>query len=308
MQVNAIIECENLRYSYNKTEVLHGIDFTIQHGGIVGLLGKNGAGKSTTINILMGFLQPDSGRCSVLGYPSHSIPSAQRQHISLLHEGFVQYDFMTIEEIEQFYASFYPAWDKSLYYDLVNRLDVPKTRRISRLSCGQRSQVTLGLILAQRAKVMILDDYSLGLDVGYRHLFLEFLRDYVDKHETTVLLTSHIVQELDSFLDRIIILQKGRIIANESKKDFMRSFFRYDLQLPLSVTADCTPEKFLANLEKRQKILRAEMGKNSLSVFTPLQQEELHQLLAEAGYDKTAPIHNTPMNFEEAFVGLTGRY
>ncbi|PIE74347.1 MAG: hypothetical protein CSA19_00180, partial [Deltaproteobacteria bacterium] len=116
------------------------------------------------------------------------------------------------------------------------------------------------------------------------------------------------VQELDSFLDRIIILQKGRIIANESKKDFMRSFFRYDLQLPLSVTADCTPEKFLANLEKRQKILRAEMGKNSLSVFTPLQQEELHQLLAEAGYDKTAPIHNTPMNFEEAFVGLTGRY
>lgn len=115
MQVNPIIECENLRYSYNKTEVLHGIDFTMQYGRIVGLLGKNGAGKSTTINILMVFLQPDSGRCSVLGHPSHSIPPALRRNISLLHKSFVQYDVMTIEEIEQFYISFYPAWNKSLY-------------------------------------------------------------------------------------------------------------------------------------------------------------------------------------------------
>ena len=71
-----------------------------------------------------------------------------------------------------------------------------------------------GLILAQRAKIMLLDDSSLGLDVGYRHLFLEFFREYVNRYETPVLPTSHIVQELDSVLDRIIILQKGRIICS----------------------------------------------------------------------------------------------
>lgn len=307
--MNTVIECENLRHSYNRTEVLHGINFTIEHGGIVGLLGKNGAGKSTTINILMGFLQPDSGRCSVLGHPSHSIPPAQRQNISLLHEGFVQYDFMTIKEIEQFYASFYPAWDKSLYYDLVDRLDVPKTRQIAKLSCGQRSQITLGLLLAQRAKLMILDDYSLGLDVGYRLLFLEFLRDYVDKYETTVLLTSHIVQELDNFLDKVILLQKGTILANTSKSNFTHSFFRHDLPLPLATRDDCGTETFLTNLEKIPEILRTEMGKNQLSVFTSVpQKEELRPLLAQAGYNKTAPVHAIEMNFEQAFVGMTGRY
>lgn len=124
-------------------------------------------------------------------------------------------------------------------YDLVSRLDVPKTRRIAKLSCGQRSQVTLRAHFGPARKNHVLDDYSLGLDVGYWHLFLEFFREYVNRYETPVLPTSHIVQELDSVLDRIIILQKGRIIANESKKDVMRSFSRYDLELPLAVHKNC---------------------------------------------------------------------
>ena len=154
--METVIECKNLRHCYNKTEVLHGIDFKIEQGGIVGLLGKNGAGKSTTINILMGFLQPSSGECSVLGFPSHSIPPKQRRNIGLLYEAFIQYDFMTIQEIEEFYAAFYPNWDKRLYYDLTDRLKVSRKQQIARLSCGQRSQITLGLILAQQPKLMIL--------------------------------------------------------------------------------------------------------------------------------------------------------
>ncbi len=304
--MKTVIECKNLRHCYSKTEVLHGIDFQIEHGGIVGLLGKNGAGKSTTINILMGFLQPSSGECSVLGFPSHSILPKERRNIGLLHEGFVQYDFMTIQEVEEFYAAFYPNWNKQLYYDLTDRLEVSKKQPISRLSCGQRSQVTLGLILAQQPKLMILDDYSLGLDVGYRYLFMDFLRNYVDKYETTVLLTSHIVQELDDFLDKIMILQKGKILANSSKDDFLHSFFRYDLPLPLKLKADCSQETFLQNIQ--DKIIRAETGKKNLSIFSRLTKEELLPKLEQAGLSPAAAINAVKMNLEEAFMGMTGRY
>lgn len=304
--MGTVIECKNLRHCYNKTEVLHGINFQIEHGGIVGLLGKNGSGKSTTINILMGFLQPTSGECSVLGFPSHSILPKERRNIGLLHEGFVQYDFMTIQEIEEFYAAFYPNWDKRLYYDLTDRLEVSKKQQIARLSCGQRSQVTLGLILAQQPKLMILDDYSLGLDVGYRHLFMDFLRNYVDQYETTVLLTSHIVQELEDFLDRVMILQKGKILANSSKNDFLHSFFRYDLPLPLALKADCSQEIFLQNIQ--DKILRAEMGKKNLSIFIRLTKEAILSELQSAGLLPTATINTIQMNLEEAFMGMTGRY
>ena len=84
-------------------------------GELLAFLEKMDLGKVQPSILLKFFLQPDSGRCSVLGHPSHSIPPALRRNISLLHESFVQYDFMTIEEIEQFYISFYPAWNKSLY-------------------------------------------------------------------------------------------------------------------------------------------------------------------------------------------------
>ena len=299
--MDCLVSCRNLRHSYGKREVLHGIDFEVGRGGIVGLLGKNGAGKSTTINILMGFLRPDSGDCSVLGHPSHAIPPAARQRISLLHEGFVQYDFMTIGEIERYYAPFYPNWDSGLYFALVDRLGVPRDRKISRLSCGQRSQVTLGLLLAQCAELMILDDYSLGLDVGYRRLFLEFLRDYVDRHGTTVLLTSHIVQELDDFLDELIVIQHGEVIARSRKDEFVKSFFCYrspDAAFAKGVKSGDGP------------LFRVERGPKSVSLYSFAPGAEVCAYLEARG---VAPAEiesmlSVPMGLEDAFVGLTGMY
>ena len=101
-----------------------------------------------------------------------------RHNIGLLIEGHVQYQFMTIREIEKFYSAFYPGqWRKEAYYDLMDKLKVAPGQRISRMSCGQRSQVALGLILAQNPELLVLDDFSLGLDPGYRRLFVDYLRD-----------------------------------------------------------------------------------------------------------------------------------
>ena len=145
-----IIECNNLTHYYGKRLIYENLSFTVPKGRILGLLGKNGTGKTTTINILSGYLKPRSGECRIFGQEIQTMAPALRRHIGLLIEGHVQYQFMTITEIEKFYAAFYPGqWKKEAYYELMNKLKVATRQRISRMSCGQRSQVALGLILAQ---------------------------------------------------------------------------------------------------------------------------------------------------------------
>ncbi|MDR1555168.1 MAG: ABC transporter ATP-binding protein [Campylobacteraceae bacterium] len=294
-----VIICENLSFKYKNTEVLHDINFEVEQGGIVGLLGKNGAGKSTIINILMGYLQPNLGKCFVLGHPSFSIPPSTRAKIGLVHEGFTQYDFMSIDEIERYYSAYYQEWRKDIYYDLIDRMKVPHSRKISKLSCGQRSQVTLGLVLAQNPKLLILDDFSMGLDVGYRRLFLEFLRDFVDTYKTTVLLTSHVISELDTFLDEIIILKEGVVVSKGRKDDFTNNFYSYSL--PISLSNLLKPDENIVNIEH---------GKKELLVFSfsdeALMKEHFLKLGIERGLVEN--LTQKTMNLEDAFIGLTGRY
>ena len=149
------------------------------HRRILGLLGKNGTGKTTTINILMGYLKPRSGECRIFGEDIQRMQPVTRERIALLIENHVQYTFMNIEQIERFYSAFYPKWNKEAYYELMRKLKVAPKQKISRMSCGQRSQVALGLILAQNADLLVLDDFSIGLDPGYRRLFTEYLREYL---------------------------------------------------------------------------------------------------------------------------------
>jgi len=107
---------------------------------------------------------------------SHNLSPQRKKDIALLYEGFISYDFMTIKEIEKFFASFYENWNRKIFYDLVNLMDINYNQKLSTLSFGQKSQVVLGLLFAQNAKLLILDDYSMGLDAGYRRLFIDYLK------------------------------------------------------------------------------------------------------------------------------------
>jgi len=292
-----VIECRNLCHAYGKKKVLHGLNFSVEPGTILGLLGKNGAGKTTTINILMGFLQPLSGECSVMGELSHSIKPETRKRIGLLHEGFIQYDFMTIEQIEKFYSAFYPKWDRDVYYSLIGKLGLAHSHRISRMSCGQRSQITLGLILAQNAELMILDDYSMGLDAGYRRLFLDFLYSYVKDSGKTVLVTSHIVQDLERFVDDIIILDKGEVLVQSSLEAFNTGLKQY-----------CFESKDnKSSVKKDDIILNTDTVGNEFYVYTYAEKNDLETHLADKGIF-TGGLHEKSMSLEDAFIGITGKY
>lgn len=219
-----VISVKGLTQRYGTGRLIYSdLSFEVPQGRIFGLLGKNGTGKTTTINILMGYLRPQAGECRIFGEDITSMCPETRARIALLIEGHVQYTFMTIEQIEKFYSKFYSGWQRNIYYELMDKMHVSPGQRISTMSCGQRSQVALGLILAQNADLLVLDDFSLGLDPGYRRLFVEYLRDFAKVRGKTIFMTSHIIQDLEKLVDDCIILDYGKILTHDSVDNILAS-------------------------------------------------------------------------------------
>ena len=161
------LKIEHLSVHIGGETILDNIDLHMHCGQMVALIGPNGSGKTTTINILNGYLEPVAGECLIFGENIRTMRPQTRARIALLLEGHVQYAFMTIREIERFYSQYYPRWDARAYYGLMELLAVAPGQRIARMSCGQRSQVALGLILAQNADLMILDDLGTEMITAY---------------------------------------------------------------------------------------------------------------------------------------------
>lgn len=291
-----IIECNNLTHYYGKRLIYENLSFSVPKGRILGLLGKNGTGKTTTINILSGYLKPRSGECRIFGQEIQTMNPALRQNIGLLIEGHVQYQFMTIQQIEKFYASFYPNWKKEAYYELMNKLKVAPGQRISRMSCGQRSQVALGLILAQNPELLVLDDFSLGLDPGYRRLFVDYLRDYAQAENKTVFLTSHIIQDMERLIDDCIMMDYGKILIQKPIKELLDEVRRYTCIVPESYELPATDDFY------HPSVIR-----NTLEIFSFLPLTEVEMRLKAMAVPYTE-LHNERVNLEDAFIGLTGKY
>ncbi len=293
---DTVIEVRHLCQKYGTRTIYEDLNFSVPAGKIFGLLGKNGVGKTTLIKILMGFLRPVSGQCSVFGEDSHNLSPATRARIGLLFEGHLAYDFMSIEQIERFYGPHYSRWNRDLYYDLVNRLNLPHSHLIKNMSCGQRSQVVLGLIFAQQPDVMILDDYSMGLDAGYRRLFLEYLREYVKDGTKTVFMTSHVILDLEEMVDDVLFLERGGSLLQTTLKDFTSRFkrFVYPFQKDKGVP------------QADGVIKNVEVFSDTVSLYSFGTREEVATCLDQQGI--SVPFEQVAMNLEEAFVGYTGTY
>ncbi len=292
-----VVEVNNLTHYYGRKRVYENLNFKIKKGSIFGLLGKNGTGKTTTINILNGFLKPKSGNCLILGEDSYKISPETKSRIGFLIEGHIQYSFMNIKQIERFYSKFYPRWKKEVYYDLMSRLKVLENQKISKMSCGQRSQVTLGLLLAQDPDLLILDDYTMGLDAGYRKLFLDFLREYAQAENKTIFITSHIIQDLDGFLEDCVILDYDGVVLQMPIKEFHNNFKMFQFSI----------NNENITWAKDDVVKNFETIKNKVSLYTFKDDETVKNYLKDKQIQFT-DFRNVPMDLETAFVGVTGKY
>lgn len=275
------VEIQNLTHYYGNKQIYSNLNLNIEYGKIFGILGKNGVGKSTLINIMMGYIKPTSGNCYVLSHPNFNIPNHIKQDIALLFEGFITYDFFTILEFEKFFSSFYSKWKREIFFDLVSLLNVNLNQKLSSLSYGQKSQVVLGALLAQDASLLILDDYSMGLDAGYRRLFIDYLKDYVSHGKKTVIMTSHIMNDLVGLIDEMIIVKKGGIVHKDTISNFMSNF-----------------NGFRA---------RADIDISSLNIVG-IEKFKDYQMLFSYDDLSSCDIEKIDTNFEDKFLGFVGRY
>ena len=289
-----IIECDKITHYYGSRLIYENLSFDVEKGKILGLLGKNGTGKTTIINILNGYLKPRSGVCRLFGEDMEHITPATKARIGLLLEQHVQHAYFNVEQIEKYYSAFFPNWKRDAYYELLKKLQVTPTQKLSTMSCGQCSQVALGLLFAQDPELLILDDFSMGLDPGYRRLFVEYLKEYACAEDKTVFLTSHIIQDMELLIDDCMILDYGRLLLHKPVKEIMDNFKRYRFNGPQNFSTD--DDKDFWNTSS--------IG-TKWETYSFLPSEEVKARLTARGIEN---IEEDSLSLEDAFIGLTGKY
>jgi ABC-2 type transport system ATP-binding protein len=212
--MNDIIRFEDIHRSFDGKPVLTGLTFQVKPGEIYALLGRNGAGKTTALSILLGFLRPMSGRTFVLGEDSTSLSPSARSRIGLVTEGHTMYRWMSVKGALEFEAGTRPNFDRKYAFDAITRLGLPLKKRIFNLSRGQRAQLSLVCAMAGDPEVLVLDDPAMGLDAVMRREFLEAMIDLLGREGKSVLFSSHILPDVERIADRIGILHGGRLIVN----------------------------------------------------------------------------------------------
>lgn len=220
--MNFPIRFERVERSFDGKPVLRGLDLTVRPGEIYALLGRNGAGKTTALSILLGELRPMSGRSALLGEDSTELTPETRLAVGVVHEGAPMYKWMSVKDAVAFEAGTRPNFGVKYANAALERLGIAPTKRIGSLSRGQRAQLALVFAMAGDPRVLILDDPAMGLDPVMRREFLEAMIDLLGRDGRAVLFSSHILADVERIADRVGILHGGRLIVDCTLDDLKR--------------------------------------------------------------------------------------
>src|SRR5690606_31703813 len=209
-----IIETNNLCKRYGRVEVVRDLNLQVPEGSAFALVGTNGAGKTSTIRILMNILQPDSGTATLIGRNSRHLAPRDFMQIGYVSENQVLPERLTIAQYFDYLRALYPNWDRGLEKSLRRNLDLPPKRGLGKLSHGMRMKTVLVAGLAFRPRLLILDEPLSGMDTLTRDEVVEGLLEQAD--ETTILISSHELAEIENFTSHIAFMDKGVLHFQES--------------------------------------------------------------------------------------------
>jgi ABC-2 type transport system ATP-binding protein len=217
------IEARGLRKTYGNTVALDGIDLTVEKGRIVGLIGPNGAGKSTALNAMLG-LTPFQGKLKVLGHNPWSEREALMLEVCFVADVAVLPRWMRVCQLLDYVAGVHPRFDRAKAEAFLTRTTIKSRSKIRELSKGMVTQLHLAIAMAIDARLLVLDEPTLGLDLLYRKQFYDtLLNDYFD-HRRTILVTTHQVEEIEHILTDVVFINRGRIVLSCSMDDLAARF------------------------------------------------------------------------------------
>jgi ABC-2 type transport system ATP-binding protein len=248
--VNPVIRAEGLSRRYGSTVALDSVDFEIPAGRIVGLIGPNGAGKTTALKAILG-LGPFDGHLEVLGLDPRRQRAELMQQVAFIADVAVLPRWLRVRQALDITAGLHPRFSRARAEEFLARTEIMRDSKISALSKGMVTQLHLALVMAIDARLLVLDEPTLGLDIIYRkEFYAALLNDYFDG-ERTILLTTHQVEEVEHILTDLMFISHGRIVLNENMEALGEKF------LELAARPDRTDEaRRLGPMSERQGLGR----------------------------------------------------
>jgi ABC-2 type transport system ATP-binding protein len=272
------IEATGLGKSYGHHQALVDCTVRIPVGCVVGLVGPNGAGKSTFLGLTCGLLEPTAGDISVLG-ERPGISAAQLARIGFVAQDTPLYPDLTVAEHLRLGAKLNPRWDSRLAEDRVSQLDLDRKQRAGRLSGGQRAQLALILAAAKRPELLIFDEPVAALDPLARRAFLRNLMELVAELELTVVLSSHLLSDLERICDYLVVLAQGRVQLAGPIDDLIATHYRLiGARVELSLLPAGT-EVILAEHTGRQSTLTINAPTPPTSATAQVQRLDLEEMV-----------------------------
>lgn len=211
-----IVEIKGLNKKYEGF-ALEDVSFTVPKGSIVGLVGENGAGKSTSIKAILGLIHTDGGEITVFGRNVSQLDKQQKEMIGVVLDNCGFHDTLNCRDINKVMKQMYTQWDEAVFENYRQRFKLPETKKVKEYSKGMKQKLAIATALSHHAKLLIMDEATSGLDPIVRDEILDILLEFIQDEEHSVLISSHIISDLEKIADYITFLHQGRVAFSENK-------------------------------------------------------------------------------------------
>lgn len=274
---------------------VNGFDLRVERGTVYGLIGRNGAGKTTALKLLMGLLKPDKGEARILGRELWNAPPEHRQKVAYVSQSQQVPEWMSLEELGRYASHFYSSWQPEVLKEQARRWELPLRTPISRLSGGNQRLAALSVAIATRPEVLLLDEPAAGLDpVARRELNVCLVDALLRDEGCTILLSTHLLGDLERLATHVGIMDRGRILTEGTVEDWQRTMRRVQVVFP----SEAPPADFAIPGAIRSRT----MG----PVVTALTRVDDEAQLAGVRLLPGARVQVFPLTLEELFVDWFG--
>lgn len=220
---NYALKLTNITKKYDDF-ILDNVSFNVPKGNIVGLIGENGAGKSTTLNSILDIIERDSGDVFILDSEKNKISNDIREKIGVVFDGNNFPEDLTPQKLNNVLKAIYSNWEEKQFYELLEKFSLPKNKKIKKFSKGMKMKLSISVALSHKAQLLILDEATSGLDPVVRDDILDILLDFVQEENNSILMSSHITSDLEKIADYIVFIHKGKVIFEETKDNLIYNY------------------------------------------------------------------------------------
>lgn len=276
------LEIENLTKKFSGF-YLNDISFTLPSGSIMGLLGENGAGKTTTIKLILDIIHKDSGSVKIFGTENTKDIMFTKHDVGVVMDDMGFPDCLSVKQIKGIMDRTYEYWDRAKFAYYVKRLSLPENRRYGELSRGMKTKLGIAVAMSHNARLLVLDEPTAGLDPLVRDEVVGMLNDFTRDENNSVLISSHIISDLEKICDYITFLHKGSLMMCEEKDELLSRYgiIHCDIALLSELSEDAVLQKS-ENQYGAQAIVIREKIPNDIHI-SPINLEDLFLVLAREG-------------------------